>query len=70
MDALLTLNGEERCRIKAKPTDRLADIFLQVTAEICSRPLKVDVVLPAGEVLRNILRDEPSATLSSYAGRS
>merc|ERR1712032_1321628 len=64
-----TLSGEERCRIKAKPTDRLREIHLQVTAEIGSMPSKVDVILPEGEVLRNILRNEPNATLSSYVGR-
>ena len=61
-----TLSGAEHCRIEAKPTDRLADIFLALTTEIGSRPSMVDVVLPAGEVLRNILSREPSATIAGY----
>ena len=61
-----TLSGAEHCRIEAKPTDRLADIFLALTTEIGSRPSMVDVVLPAGEVLRNMLSREPSATIAGY----
>merc|ERR1712232_1210593 len=62
----VTLSGEELCQIKAKPTDLLADIFLQLPTRIGSIASQVDAVLPEGEVPSNVLRNNPSATISGH----
>jgi len=62
---LSTLDGEEFCRIHATANDRLSDVYkrMQLTHEIRSSFSSFDVVLPGGEVLRNVLAEDPSAVL-------
>merc|ERR1712224_521832 len=65
----VTLGGEELCHIEATATERLADLRVQLMHEIGSMYSRVDVVLPGGELLSNILSEEPSALLGATIQR-
>merc|ERR1712224_670387 len=65
----VTLGGEELCHIEATGTERLADLRVQLMREIGSTYSRVDVVLPGGELLSNILSEEPSALLGATIQR-
>ncbi|CAK0887599.1 unnamed protein product, partial [Prorocentrum cordatum] len=61
-----TIGGVERCRIRAAPTARLADIHLQLVAEHRAGRLgpgawRVEAILPGGRPLSSAAAEEPGA---------
>ena len=62
------LSGEEFCRIKAKPKDRLGAIFLQLKIKI-GWGTKLDVVLPEGVLLSDVVREDNQTTVSGHFGK-
>ena len=68
---LTTMDGEELCRIHATATDCLSDVYksIQLMPEVRSSCSRFDVILPGGEVLSNILAEDPSAVLGPYLGQ-
>jgi len=61
---LHSIDGQERCRIKAFPSDRLADMLRRVTRE--SATSGFEIVLPGAVTLSDVLKREPDALLGSY----
>ncbi|CAK0870814.1 unnamed protein product [Prorocentrum cordatum] len=70
---LMTLFGDEFCRISAAPNDCLSNLYNQVMShhligELGVRFSKVEVVLPGGELLSNVSADETASTIIAAAG--
>ena len=63
------LSGNEVCQLAATSTDRLTDIHVRLMSKMRSNFLNLKVVLPNGELLRQVLAQEPSAVLSDRIWR-
>ncbi|CAK0855157.1 unnamed protein product [Prorocentrum cordatum] len=63
----VTIGGVERCRIRAAPTARLADTYLQLVAEHRAGRLgpgawRVEAILPGGRPLSSAAAEETVAS--------
>jgi len=62
---LTWINGEKACDIQVDLHEKLCDIHAKVVEEICSTCRRIDVILPGGQQLNKLLRQEPDAELST-----
>jgi hypothetical protein len=69
---LLTLGGEEVCRVRASPNERPASIYARLAACLerqIGRVLSdVDVVLPSGQLLKDASADLTAASTVGHGG--
>ena len=61
------MDGEVVCFLEATPDNRLVDLQARLLRQVSSRFRRVAVTLPSGDLLANVLSEQPFACLAGYA---
>jgi hypothetical protein len=60
------LSGAEVCTFSVAEHYRLSRIFERVKSEVNEKFLEIDVILPGGDLLGQVLSENPLVTLGSF----